>query len=117
MTFPIGKYANIVINNDNTLLAINSSGPKSVGNGSPPKCAMCLTSAINSSGPKSVGNGSPPKCALCLTSGNGPIRKYEEISFGCDIGQQNIFSIHGVCKTNSSFRLTREMPKMASSFH
>ncbi|EDR02992.1 uncharacterized protein LACBIDRAFT_307799 [Laccaria bicolor S238N-H82] len=31
------------MNNDNTKLAINSSGPKSVGNSSQPKCALCLT--------------------------------------------------------------------------
>ncbi|EDR13022.1 uncharacterized protein LACBIDRAFT_322415 [Laccaria bicolor S238N-H82] len=93
MTFLIGKYANIVINKDNTLLAINSSGPKSVGKGSPPKCALCLTSVtIQGPGIRNIFG----------------VHSSGEIYFGCDIGQQNIFSIHGVCKTNSSFRLTRD---------
>ncbi|EDR07600.1 uncharacterized protein LACBIDRAFT_327982 [Laccaria bicolor S238N-H82] len=96
-----GNSAHIIINNDHTMLAINSSGPKSMGNSSQPKCALCLTSAINSSGPKSMGNSSQPKCALCLTSVTiqGPgirnifgVHSSEEIYFGCDIGQQNIFS-------------------------
>ncbi|EDR02005.1 uncharacterized protein LACBIDRAFT_332772 [Laccaria bicolor S238N-H82] len=48
----LGNSADIVMNSDNTKLATNSSGPKSVG------------------------NSSQPNCTLCLTLGNGPIRKY-----------------------------------------